>query len=369
LMFRRAGPRLTTMLTVGLSGAAISPAMGMYRIGPARMVLAVANVRLGMWIPNPKYAAHYDYQPKFKRPASPMAGVPYPRPRLSYLLKEFFGLHDPNDLYIYITDGGHWENTGLVELIRDRNIDEVVCLDADEKPRETATEIAAAISLAKLECNADIRLDLDVLRGPRDGWRGTDYSPQSVALGVITRGDHLGLLWYAKPVLTRETPLELLSYAEGDNTFPITSTIDQFFHTAQFKAYRDLGRHNAAVLIEAREALKKATRDHATYADFCATRVSPHWALASIANLKLSEAEYGQLQALLAKESTFATEGLSAMTATETTAPPRTVAHAPGGPDHPRRMVAPERAKDRANPVRADLDRATITGAAHPRAV
>jgi hypothetical protein len=128
-----------------------------------------------------------------------MPGVPYPRPRLSYLLKEFFGLHDPNDLYIYITDGGHWENTGLVELIRDRNIDEVVCLDADEKPRETATEIATAISLAKLECNADIRLNLDVLRGPRDGWRGTDYSPQSVALGVITRGDHLGLLWYAKP--------------------------------------------------------------------------------------------------------------------------------------------------------------------------
>jgi integrase-like protein len=132
---------------------------------------------------------------------------------------------------------------------------------------------------------------------------------------VITRGDHLGLLWYAKPVLTRETPLELLSYAEGDNTFPHTSTIDQFFHTAQFKAYRDLGRHNAEVLIEAREALKEATR--ATYADFCATRVSPHWAPASIANLKLSEAQYGQLQALLAKGSTFATEGLSAMTAPE----------------------------------------------------
>ena len=64
LMFRRASPRLTTMLAVALSGAAISPAMGMYRIGPARMVLAVANVRLGMWIPNPKYAAHYEYQPR-----------------------------------------------------------------------------------------------------------------------------------------------------------------------------------------------------------------------------------------------------------------------------------------------------------------
>jgi hypothetical protein len=354
LMFRRASPRLTTMLAVGLSGAAISPAMGMYRIGPARMLLAVANVRLGMWIPNPKYAAHYDYaahdekaKPMFTRPDRPKAGVPYPRLRLSYLLKEFFGLHDPNDLYIYVTDGGHWENTGLVELIRDRNIDEVVCLDADQKPRETATEIAAAISLAKLECNANIRLNLDVLRGPRDGWRGTDYSPQSVALGVITRGDHLGLLWYAKPVLTRETPLELLSYAEGDNTFPTTSTIDQFFHTAQFKAYRDLGRHNAEVIVEARETLRKATDEHPTYADFCAADLSPHWALVSIANLKLSEPEYGKLRALLAKESTFGTEGLSAMTATEMTAPRRTVADARGRPGHPGRMVAPERVGSR----------------------
>jgi hypothetical protein len=326
LMFRRAAPRLTTMLAVGLSGAAISPAMGMYRIGPARMLLAVANVRLGMWIPNPKYAAHYDKpedkdEPTFTRPDRPKAGVPYPRPRLSYLLKEFFGLHDPNDLYIYVTDGGHWENTGLVELIRDRNIDEVVCLDADEKPRETATEIAAAISLAKLECNADIRLNLDVLRGPRDGWRGTDYSPQSVALGVITRGDHIGLLWYAKPVLTRETPLELLSYAEGDDTFPITSTIDQFFHTAQFKAYRDLGRHNAEVVIKARTALMEATCEHETYAEFCAARLpGHHWALVSLANLKLSEAQYEQLRTLLAKWSSFAAQAASDSTEPETTA-------------------------------------------------
>ncbi len=232
----------------------------------------------------------------------------YPRPRLGYLLKELFGIHDPNDLYIYVTDAGHWENTGLVELIRDRNIDEVVCLDADEKPRETATEIATAIGLAKLECNADVQLDLDPLRGPYDGHRGTDYSPQSVALGVIRRGDHLGLLWYAKPVLTRETPLELLSYAECDESYPTTSTIDQFFHTAQFKAYRDLGRHNGREIVRAREALSAATASHDTYAAFsrAAQADTAHWAAVSLAKLGLTEAEYGQLRGLLAKPSTFA---------------------------------------------------------------
>ena len=309
LMFRRAGSRLTTMLAVAVSGAAVSPAMGAYRIGPARAVLAVANVRLGVWIPNPKYAARYDFSPDGIRPPGPRSGVKYPRPRLGYLLKEFFGIHDPNDLYIYVTDAGHWENTGLVELIRDRTIDEVVCLDADEKPRETATEIATAIGLAKLECNADVQLDLDPLRGPYDGRRGTDYSPQSVALGVIRRGTHLGLLWYAKPVLTRETPLELLSYAECDESYPTTSTIDQFFHTAQFKAYRDLGRHNGREIVRAREALSAATTSQPTYASFsrAARADTAHWAAVSLANLGLTEDEYGQVRDLLAKPSTFTT--------------------------------------------------------------
>ena len=56
-MFRRGGARLTSMFAVGLSGAAVSPAMGQYRLGLSKTILAVANVRLGMWLPNPKYAA------------------------------------------------------------------------------------------------------------------------------------------------------------------------------------------------------------------------------------------------------------------------------------------------------------------------
>jgi hypothetical protein len=101
---------------------------------------------------------------------------------------EMFGIFDPPDLYV--TDGGHWEDTGLVELLRDREIGEVVCFDADESPCDTVTELASAIVVAEFECAAKIEINLDVLRSPRDGRRGTDYSPQSAAVGVITRGDH-----------------------------------------------------------------------------------------------------------------------------------------------------------------------------------
>jgi hypothetical protein len=36
LLYRRGGMRLTSKMAVGLSGAAVSPGMGKFRIGPAR---------------------------------------------------------------------------------------------------------------------------------------------------------------------------------------------------------------------------------------------------------------------------------------------------------------------------------------------
>jgi hypothetical protein len=47
--------RITTMFAVALSGAAVSPAMGRFRIGLTSMLLAFANLRLGCWLPNPRY--------------------------------------------------------------------------------------------------------------------------------------------------------------------------------------------------------------------------------------------------------------------------------------------------------------------------
>lgn len=285
LLYRRGGARLTTMLTVGISGAAISPAMGRFQLGPSRALLAAANIRLGVWVPNPRHTQGFA-DPGYPRPLQPHRRLRYPRPRISYLLKEMFGIHDIDDVYLYVTDGGHWENTGLVELVRNRDIDEVVCLDADEKPRQTVTQIATAINLAQLECGVRIRLPLDPLRGPGDGTRGADYSPQSVALGVIERGDSVGLLWYAKPVLTTSAPLDLLSYAECDPEFPSTSTVDQFFHTAQFKAYRDLGRHNGREIVIARYELAQALRP-GTLEQLVKLAEEPtaHWAVVTAAKL------------------------------------------------------------------------------------
>lgn len=254
-------PRMTTMLAVGLSSAAVSPAMGRFRIGPVSMLLAFFNVRLGMWIPNPRYAEQLA-----------AAQVSLPRPGLGYLLKEFIGFHDPSDLYLYITDGGHWENTGLVELLRNRLYREVVCVDADSGPGNTAKSISKAVDLAQLECGATISLNLDCLRSDPAPTPGRDYSRRSVTLGIVRRrvGDdeHLTLLWYTKPALTEDMPPQLLAYREVDATFPRVSTVDQFFHVAQFAAYRELGRYNARMVMQARAELARHVGDHPTFESF-----------------------------------------------------------------------------------------------------
>lgn len=286
-------PRLTTMMAVGISGAAVSPAMGRFRIGPVSMLLAFFNVRLGVWIPNPRYAAELA-----------ALGRPLPRPGLGYLLKEFLGYLDPSDLYVYVTDGGHWENTALVELLRTCHHREIVCVDADSGPGNLVKSVSKAIDLAQLECAASIALNLDVLRADRDPSPGRDYSPRSVNLGLVRRRDgdpeqlqgtaeeielsaeRISLLWYCKPALTEDMPPHLLAYRELDPTFPRVSTVNQFFHVAQFTAYRDLGRYNARKILAARRTLAAAVAGHATFASFrTAVEDQPDGPFAQLAEL------------------------------------------------------------------------------------
>jgi hypothetical protein len=93
-------------------------------------------------------------------------------------------------------------------------------------------------------------------------------------------------------------PQGLLSYAEIDLAYPSTSTLNQFFHTAQFKAYQDLGRHNAAEIVEARKALRAALESQPSLDAFHKAAKAPdaHWAVVSLAALITEVASYLQLR-------------------------------------------------------------------------
>ena len=68
-----------------------------------------------------------------------------PRPRPRYLLKELLGWNSVNDKYLYVTDGGHYENLGLVELLR-RGCTKIYCLDASGRRGRAESRTSATRS-------------------------------------------------------------------------------------------------------------------------------------------------------------------------------------------------------------------------------
>lgn len=248
-------PRLAVMTAVGMSGAAVSPAMGRFNKGSTRALLALANVRLGMWMPNPRYASGAPASfPAGRRPG-------YPRRRIGYLLKEVFGVHDPEDLYVYVTDGGHWENLGLLELLR-RDCAEVFCFDASGSGPGSLATLAEATTLAAQELGVTVELDVEPLRALRSGEGFETYVHRNVTAGIVRAADGgIGLLWYARAALTEDCPPRLLAYREKTPIFPNHPTTDQFFDTEQFETYRLLGRVTAQRhLLPLREHLFEALR-------------------------------------------------------------------------------------------------------------
>lgn len=231
---------VTPSAAVAMSGAAFTSAMGRHGLGTTNALLAALNLRLGVWMPNPRYV-----------PKDPQKVRKFKVPRLNYLAKELLGQYDLTDPYLYVTDGGHWENLGLVELIR-RRCKWIFCVDASgDKPGEFGT-LHEAITLARVECNATVDIHLDRLTPERTAQLPRDC----VAIGVIRyhdgpdhtpdwpcnpKGCPAGVLVYAKSIVTPWAPLAIQAYALQDPRFPGYSTLDQFLSEAQFDRLVALG--------------------------------------------------------------------------------------------------------------------------------
>ncbi|HYE79022.1 MAG TPA: hypothetical protein VEI97_13640, partial [bacterium] len=131
----------TLPAAVGITGAAFSPAMGKMTRAPIRFLLALLNLRLGVWLPNPR-RCEGSGAPAYRR----FVGGP----KLLYLIREMLGRHSLNDNYLYVSDGGHYENLGLVELLR-RGCTTVWCVDATGERIDSFGTIGEAVQIARSE--------------------------------------------------------------------------------------------------------------------------------------------------------------------------------------------------------------------------
>lgn len=210
---------------MAISGAAASPNMGYHSSPALTFLLTVFNVRLGHWNGNPAHSRAWATQgPRFGG---------------TYLLRELFGLTDHTSPYVYLSDGGHFENLGLYELVRRRCVT-IIAIDAGQDALKTFDDLGNAIR----KCYADFGVVIDV---HADALK-TGYS----AVGRIHYPDAPeGTLIYVKPKLTGSEPADLQNYALTHPDFPHQSTADQWFDESQFESYRKLGHWIGRAVFEA----------------------------------------------------------------------------------------------------------------------
>jgi len=243
---------LTVEAAMAISGAAFASAMGS-QTRFYEVFLAIANARLGAWLPNPFFVAlKYGNLDNWTIP-----GLPGKR-RLSYFAREIFGLHPSTGRMLLCTDGGHYDNLGLVEMLR-RRCKVIYCIDASAASVPLADALAGAITLAREELGVEISFTHEVYDLTPGGWNQLEptgsftdlnsrMSKNQVAIGSITYPEVAGVyrktygqIVFARAVLTPDLPYQLLDFPQDDTGFPHDSTGDQFFDAGQFDSYQALG--------------------------------------------------------------------------------------------------------------------------------
>ncbi len=248
---------------VAMSGAALSPLMGKLTRPSLRILLAMANVRLGVWLPNPAVVST-------KRPMIESFGQRHAfnaatwldrmgtrgrrillnlwQPGALALAKEMWGSCRIDGRWLYITDGGHFENLGLVEALR-RKPSEVFIFDASGESPGSFSALGQAIALARTDLSVQIRFP-----GLDEG--GDKAPPVPFQIGTATYPDGTTVrLCYAKAMRSMDAPWDVQSYANAHPSFPHDSAGQQLYDEQEFEAYRSLGRDAVGRLLDARKAL------------------------------------------------------------------------------------------------------------------
>jgi len=214
-----------------VSGAAASPNMG-YHTSPAVAGLLTAfNARLGRWCGNPASPDN----PDIWKSVSPRYAA---RP----ILAEFSGSANLRAEWINLTDGGHFENLGIYELIR-RRCRLIVAIDAGCDKNHEFTDLANMIRKCWVDFGVNVQFeDMKPLQKD-DGDTLAHFTVGEIRYGSAPSGREcpMGVIVYIKSSMTGDEWPDIRQYAASHEDFPHETTADQFFSEDQFEAYRHLG--------------------------------------------------------------------------------------------------------------------------------
>jgi hypothetical protein len=245
---------ITLGTAIAISGAAASPNQGYHSSPLIGFVMTLFNVRLGWWLGNPRY-------PACARREGPKLGI-------WQVLCELFGQTDDQRGYVYLSDGGHFENLGLYEMIR-RRCHFIVVSDGGCDPDCAFEDLGNAVRKIWIDLGVSIDFrKIDIRK------RGFPEKNLYCALGTVRypESNQLGYVLYIKPGFHNDgrEPADVTAYALANVAFPHETTADQFFSESQLESYRALGAY----------IVKKILGDPADVvaADAPTEALGPYWA-------------------------------------------------------------------------------------------
>jgi hypothetical protein len=161
---------------------------------------------------------------------------------------EAFGLTDDTSRYVLLSDGGHFDNLGLYEMVL-RRCRFIVAVDGSQDEHFTFEDLGATVRKIRIDLGVEITFDggaVPIYAKESPEIKAGEGRYCAVATIHYPEGD--GVLVYIKPTILGSEPRDVLQYAAANPAFPHQATLDQFFDESQFESYRRLGEHVVASL-------------------------------------------------------------------------------------------------------------------------
>jgi len=234
--------RMTLPTAMAISGAAVNPSTGVGGDGITRqpflsMLMGFLNIRLGYWAtnPNPKYRTSRKAVPNFFKPG-------FYELFMRSCLRE-------DKQFLQLSDGGHFENLGIYELVR-RKANVIISCDGAADPNYEFTDLSNA--LEKIRADFGVLIDIPtnqleaMVPSKNRALDKTEFAKRGFIVANILYPDRKpGVLVYIKSTYFAALSADLYGYKQSHREFPDEPTSDQFFDEKQFEAYRELGYQTA----------------------------------------------------------------------------------------------------------------------------
>jgi len=236
------GKGISLPTAMAISGAALNPnaannSQGVTRNFWVSGLLTILNLRLGHWVSNPSRQNVVNKQPNFYTTG---------------LFSALFGTR-PNEhsRMLELTDGGHFDNLGVYELIR-RKVKLIIVADAGADGDFHFDDLGASVERVRVDFGVKIRFEHPEfnLNNVQPGTATVSkqfiekygLAGHAFALGSIDYpgDDSKGQIIYIKATLIDGLPADLYTYRNKNSAFPHEPTADQSFDEVQFESYREL---------------------------------------------------------------------------------------------------------------------------------